>query len=275
MSEIEDNLRSDPEGIGLTEPTITLEDAHNLAKRSTTITLINTEEKAENITNSVINCINLSESEFSESNQSKSLKRKKKRIGKRVKREKNISLQMRLKEYDESFVAKGNQMYCNLCNDYVDFKNKSLIDAHIRSKKHQKAIESNSKQIKMNQSFDELSEKQVFLDDLVSFITSNNITLEKVNNKEFRNFSSKYCKFGQNIPSAETIRRHVKNVYDIKQKEIMETIKKSEDFAVIVDETQNKKCRSVLSILVTPSTRDKDLDRFQSQIININRHFVY
>jgi hypothetical protein len=33
------------------------------------------------------------------------------------KRGKNISLQMRLKEYDDSFVVKVNQMYWNLCND--------------------------------------------------------------------------------------------------------------------------------------------------------------
>jgi hypothetical protein len=45
MSEIEDNLCFDCEGIGLTEPTITLEDVQNLVKRSMTITLINTEER--------------------------------------------------------------------------------------------------------------------------------------------------------------------------------------------------------------------------------------
>ncbi len=131
MSEIEDNLWFDSEGIGLTEPTITLEDVHNLAKRSTTITLINTEEKEKNNTNVVMNCIDLNESELNESNESKSLKRKKKRIGKRVKIGKNISLQMRLKEHDDSFVAKDNQMYCNLCNDYVDFKNKSVTKKDI------------------------------------------------------------------------------------------------------------------------------------------------
>ncbi len=210
MSQIEDNLCFDSEGIGLTEPTITLEDVQNLAKRLTTITIINTVEREKSDTNIVMNCIDLSESEFSESNESKSLKRKKKRIDKRVKRGKNISLQMRLKEYDDSFVVKDNQMYCNFCNDYVDFKNKSVIDAHIKSKKHQKTIELNSKQRKINQSFNQLNEKQVFLKDLVSFMTSNNIALEKVNNKGFRDFFSKYCKFGQNIPTAETIRKHVK-----------------------------------------------------------------
>jgi hypothetical protein len=95
MSQIEDNLCFDSEGIGLTEPTITLEDVHNLAKRSTTITLINTEQKEKNNMNVVMNCIDLSESEFNESNESKSLKRKKKRIGKRVKIGENISLQIR------------------------------------------------------------------------------------------------------------------------------------------------------------------------------------
>jgi hypothetical protein len=119
----------------LTEPTITLEDVPNLAKRSTTIRLINTEQKEKNNTNIVMNCIDLSESEF---NESKLLKRKKKTIGKRVKRGKSISLQIRLKEYDDSFVVKDNQMYCSLCNDYVHFKNKSVIDANIKSKKHQK-----------------------------------------------------------------------------------------------------------------------------------------
>jgi len=93
-----------------------------------------------------------------------------------------------------SFVVKDNKIYCNLCNDFVDFKVKSVVDAHIKSKKHQKAIELNSKQIKINRSFDRLNEKQLFLNDLVAFMTSNNIALEKVNNKEFRDFFSKYCK---------------------------------------------------------------------------------
>jgi hypothetical protein len=35
MSQIKDNLYFDSEGIGLTEPTITIEDVQNLAKRST------------------------------------------------------------------------------------------------------------------------------------------------------------------------------------------------------------------------------------------------
>jgi hypothetical protein len=85
-----------------------------------------------------------------------------------------------------TLVVKDNQMYSDLCNDCVDFKNKSVIDAHIKSKKHQKTIESNSKQRKINQSFDQLNERQVFINDLVSFMTSNNIALEKVINKEFR-----------------------------------------------------------------------------------------
>jgi hypothetical protein len=68
----------------------------------------------------------------------------------------------------------------------MDFKIKSVIEAHIRCKKYQKTIESNSKQRKVNQSFDQLNEKQVFINDLVSFMTSNNIALEKVINKEFR-----------------------------------------------------------------------------------------
>jgi hypothetical protein len=99
------------------------------------------------------------------------MKRKKKRFGERVKRGKNFSLQIRFKQYDDSFVVKDNQMYCNLCKDYVNFKNKSVIDAHIKSKKHQKTIESNSKQRKINQSFDQLNEKHVFINDLVSFMT--------------------------------------------------------------------------------------------------------
>ncbi len=77
-------------------------------------------------------------------------------------------------------------MYLDLCNDCMDFKIKSVIEAHIRFKKYQKTIESNSKQRKVNQSFDQLNENQVFINDLVSFMTSNNIALEKVINKEFR-----------------------------------------------------------------------------------------
>ena len=106
-------------------------------------------------------------------------------------------------------------------------------------------------------------------------MTSNNIALEKVNNKEFRNFFSKYCKFGQNIPTAETIRKHVRNVYDIKQKQIMEIIRKSEGFAVIVDETQDNKCLSVLNILLTPSIRYEDLSNdFKLKSILIDTLFI-
>ncbi len=66
MSQIKDNLYFDSEGIGLTEPTITLEVFQNLAKRLTSISLINTEQKDKNSSILVMNCIDLSQREFNE-----------------------------------------------------------------------------------------------------------------------------------------------------------------------------------------------------------------
>jgi len=58
-------------------------------------------------------------------------------------------------------------------------------------------------------------------------------------------------------------------------KKIIEMIKKSEGFAVIIDETQDKKCRSVLNILVTPTTRDIDLNNdFKLKSILIDTIFI-
>jgi hypothetical protein len=51
----------------------------------------------------------------------------------------------------------------------------------------------------------------------------------------------------------------VPNVYDSKHK-CIEKFKKSEGFSVTVDETQDKKCRAVLYIIVTPSATASPLN---------------
>ncbi len=50
------------------------------------------------------------------------------------------------------------------------------------------------------------------------------------------------------------------NIHDSKHKECIEILKKSEGFSVTVDETQDKKCRAVLNIIVTPSATASPLN---------------
>jgi hypothetical protein len=202
-------------------------------------------------------------------------KLKKKNISRKYKKGNKISVAMRAKEYETEFIVKDNKMYCKMCHNFVDFRHKNVIDSHLGSKKHKKNIEIITKQSKINQSFEKLSEKDMFLNDLVLFMTSNNIAFEKVNNKEFREFFLKYCKFGECVPTAETLRKFVPKVYENKQKKMIENLKRSEGFSVIVDETQDKACRAVLNLLVTPSAISPQLsDDFKLKSILIDTIFL-
>jgi hypothetical protein len=106
----------------------------------------------------------------------------------------------------------------------VDFKHKNVIDFHLNSNKYKKYIKNNLNQSKIVNSFGKQNEKEIFINDLVSMMTSTNIPIEKTNNQEFRAFFTKYCKFGYQIPLADSLRKQIPKVYANKQKDI---IKKS------------------------------------------------
>jgi hypothetical protein len=208
MSEIEDYLCFDSEGLGLNEASINVEFVQNLANNSRSETQIDIdlesdelsvrEDVVQSFSQNEIN-IESNDSQYSDSNEGKRRKIKRKRISKKYKKGNKITVEMRVNEYKEPFIVKNNNMYCNLCHDFVDFKHKNVIDFHLNSKKHLKNLENKSKQPSIAKSFGKQNEKEVYLEELVYMMTANNIPLEKANNENFKNFFSKYCQFGNQI----------------------------------------------------------------------------
>ncbi len=111
--------------------------------------------------------IESNDSQYSDSNEGKRTKIKLKKISKKYKKGNKITIEMRVNEYKERFIVKNNNMYCNLCHDFVDFKHKNVIHFHFNSKKHLKNLENKSKQPLIVKSFGKQNEKEVFLEKLV------------------------------------------------------------------------------------------------------------
>ncbi len=55
------------------------------------------------------------------------------------------------------------------------------------------------------------------------------------------------------MPTSVQMRKYISIIYNKQHKENINFIKKCESFAIIADETQDSKCRSVLNILVYPA----------------------
>jgi hypothetical protein len=100
MSETEDNLCLDSEGIGLTESTISVEYVQQLAKSKSKLktkdlsTICEKVIEMDSVEDKYIddnNCIEMSESDSSESNESKQRKLKKKNISRRFKKGNKVS----------------------------------------------------------------------------------------------------------------------------------------------------------------------------------------
>jgi hypothetical protein len=104
MFEIEDNLCFDNESIGLNEATIDVQYVQNLAndihkeRQLSENIIIDSEEVVIPNDSQMNNFIDLTESEYSSSNESKRRKIQRKKISKRFKRGNKITVQMRVNE---------------------------------------------------------------------------------------------------------------------------------------------------------------------------------
>ena len=120
-----------------------------------------------------------------------------------------------------------------------------------------------------------MSEKEVFLTNLTFMMTTNNIPLKKIDNKNFRNFIIKHCKVGHVVPTSVQMRKYISIIYNKKHEEIINFIKNCESYAIIADETQDIKCRSVLNILVCPAPNIVQFeDNYQNKSFLIETIFL-
>ena len=56
--------------------------------------------------------------------------------------------QSTVKEFPNEFMeSMNNQLYCNLCNCAVSYNKRFLVDSHRNTSKHQKALDSRSKNL--------------------------------------------------------------------------------------------------------------------------------
>jgi hypothetical protein len=58
------------------------------------------------------------------------------------KKEKTISIYIRLSEYKKFFCIDDNILFCIYCNISVEWKHKSVVDNHCKSQKHKLNVRS-------------------------------------------------------------------------------------------------------------------------------------
>jgi hypothetical protein len=115
MSQIEDYLCFDSEGVGLNEAQIDVEFVQNLANNSRNETQIDIdlendelsvrEDVVQSFSQNETN-IESNDSQYSDSNEGKLRKIKRKRISKKYKKGNKITVEMRVNEYKEPFIVK-------------------------------------------------------------------------------------------------------------------------------------------------------------------------
>jgi hypothetical protein len=265
-----DNLCFEESGVDFDVPSITIESVTQVAQN---LSLIKKIDKNRDESDSYINLSDSNESDLSNSNEAKRLKIKKK-FTKKYSKLNKVTLNNRLKEYEEHFISKNNRMFCKLCSEYVNYKHKNVIDDHIKSNKHQKYVCIDKNKSESSTLFKNQNIKEEFLNDLIIMMTANNIPLNKLDNKNLKNFFVKYCEMGKYIPSSVQMRKYISTVYDRQFQENLTLIKNAESFSIIVDETQDVKCRSVLNILIIPSPNYEIEENFKLKAILLDTIFL-
>ena len=104
--------------------------------------------------------------------------------------------------YKDNYYASGIFMFCKFCNITIDHTNKSKVDQHLKTKKHENnktAIERRTNNRPQQQTTLEtfkhtISERDELNLELVKVFTAADIPLEKVD--KLRPFFRKYCKNG-------------------------------------------------------------------------------
>ncbi|CAG8834478.1 19395_t:CDS:2, partial [Cetraspora pellucida] len=101
-------------------------------------------------------------------------------------------------EYKKNFYVAGENLFCIFCKCILNYKNKFLLDQHLKTNKHRtneyKPKENLQETTSQNVSNICQEEREMINVDLVYALTQANIPLEKID--KLKPFLLKYCKNG-------------------------------------------------------------------------------
>lgn len=154
-------------------------------------------------------------------------------------------------------------LFCELCEVKVDPERRSSITQHIRTEKHHRAIDRQLNQ-KTNNSQPLLtnltSKKSNFNMDLCRALISANIPLNKLQNREFRQFLQLYTQ--KYVPTESTLRKfYLDDCYE----EMMKTIKRRvllKKIWISIDETSDAEGRQIVNAVIGTLEEDRADDIF-------------
>jgi hypothetical protein len=101
-------------------------------------------------------------------------------------------------EYKNNFYTDNENLYCTFCKCLLNYRNKFLLDQHLKTEKHRKNMQKmkdNSQEI--HTCYTHQEEREMINVDLVHALTQANIPIEKVD--KLKPFFLKYCKNGNYI----------------------------------------------------------------------------
>jgi len=151
---------------------------------------------------------------------------------------------------EEIFQTDGSILYCKLCETKMSHEKKYNRQPHVRREKHVQAVKrhENEKSALLQPFLQQFSSQSDFNADLCSTLVAANIPMNKLNNKHFREFLTKYCK--KTIPDESTLRKgYFNSYYENTLAKIRDTIT-DQKIWVSIDETTDSVRRNVANVIV-------------------------
>lgn len=168
-------------------------------------------------------------------------------------RAKTTSVYSRAREFAADFFEENNKLMCRFCNISIQWQNKATVTAHLNSRAHQElrrsynAANRKDRQQSLQSSVAIMEGKRQIITDLVKAWVEADIPIEKID--KLRTFFRKHCQEGGTIPSADVIRRqYLKHVFEQHYAELQDKFR-GKAVSLIIDETTDKKARSVVNTL--------------------------
>lgn len=170
-----------------------------------------------------------------------------------------LNIRRRADEYKGHglYINEENNLICKHCNCRVNWVKKDILEKHIKSVNHRKAISRRSVPNAIQPTISGMLNAQArrnnakleFIKETVKMCLKANIPLEKLDDPAVRQYFNKYIEGSGNLPCADYLRRaYVPICGEDSKKEIKEMLR-DKSIAVIVDETSDKLGRCVFAVL--------------------------
>ena len=178
-----------------------------------------------------------------------------------------VTLQERATQFKEDCYMDGERLFCKTCNLVLEWARKSVIDDHLRSKKHlkrkseidhgcttkkQRTLETTMKSC----STDHAQQKISICQEWVKVCVACNIPLSKTDHPVMRAFLDKHVKNGGAIKRTHTLQEtYVPDLYHVEKNKLKDHLKEK-PLCVIFDELSDCEGRYVLNVLLAPLELD-------------------